>query len=142
VQSEYSDLQRSTIQFQSNRVYRLATLQLEYTTYDCRRAQDSIGVNGEHCDVFMAAGDSNDAAGNHPYWYARVLSIFHARVQYPGAADVNGDKMDFLFVRWFKHDSMGRAGWRRNASIASVSVGRTKINLGFLTRLKSFVPAI
>jgi hypothetical protein len=120
------------IQFRSNRIYRLATLRVEYTTYDCRRSQDSIGVNGDHRDIFVAAGDSNDTTGVHPYWYARVLGIYHATVQHPTVADVKGREMDFLFVRWFKYDSTWRAGWRQKRLDRICFHGPNEIQFGFL----------
>ena len=132
IEPDYSDLQRSSIQFRSNRIYRLATLQLEYTTYDCRRAQDSIGVNGEHCDVFVATGDADDTAGNHLYWYARVLHIFRTWVYHPRAVDTNGDQMDFLFVRWFQHDTTWRAGWKQKRLDRICFLGPSKDQFGFI----------
>ena len=39
----------------------------------------------------------------HPYWYARVLGIFHAQVLHLGSKSTNHSPrhMEFLWVRWF-----------------------------------------
>jgi hypothetical protein len=56
---------------------------------------------------------SHEDEKTHPYWYARVIGIFHINVEYRD--DTTGMysepiRMDFLFVRWFRrHDSP--AGW-------------------------------
>jgi len=42
----------------------------------------------------------------HPYWYARVLGVFHARVLHTGPSATNRSvqHMEFLWVRWFGID--------------------------------------
>jgi hypothetical protein len=39
----------------------------------------------------------------HPYWYARVLGVFHAEILHTGPAATNRSvqNMQFLWVRWF-----------------------------------------
>ena len=39
----------------------------------------------------------------HPYWYACVLGVFHARVMHSGpeARNQSVQYMEFLWVRWF-----------------------------------------
>ena len=46
--------------------------------------------------------DSN----RHPYWYARVLMIFHVNICYYGNCSPSDEPQykDVLFVRWFSHD--------------------------------------
>ncbi|KAH7917017.1 hypothetical protein BV22DRAFT_1027096, partial [Leucogyrophana mollusca] len=41
--------------------------------------------------------ESSPSPGSLPYWYARVLGIFHARVLYAGKVQ----PMEFLWVRWY-----------------------------------------
>jgi hypothetical protein len=43
-----------------------------------------------------------DGPNPHPYWYARVIGIFHAIVDHPNLPD--GTRMDFLWVRWYGTD--------------------------------------
>lgn len=39
----------------------------------------------------------------HPYWYARVLGVFHAKVMHSGPKSRNRSVqyMEFLWVRWY-----------------------------------------
>ena len=47
----------------------------------------------------------------HPYWYARVIGIFHANVALRGG-DSPPKRMDFLWVHWFGRDLGHKSGWR------------------------------
>jgi hypothetical protein len=52
----------------------------------------------------------------HPYWYARIISIFHAMVLHKASKSTSQEvkKMDLLFVRWFGLDDSLKAqgGWK------------------------------
>jgi hypothetical protein len=50
----------------------------------------------------------------HPYWYARVIGIFHVDVIHTGPLSKSPHKqrIDFLFIRWFGRDLDHRAGWQ------------------------------
>jgi hypothetical protein len=66
--------------------------------------------------------------GEDPYWYARVIGIFHAQVRYvdPHTRTIYGPfKMDFVWVRWFGPDSEYKAGWgaKRLPRLSFVPVG-------------------
>ena len=49
-----------------------------------------------------------DDSRTHPYWYARVLGIYHANIFYGQAR--KPERMDFLFVRWFGQDVKWNSG--------------------------------
>jgi hypothetical protein len=55
----------------------------------------------ERRDVMVLSPE--EGADAHPYWYARVLGVFHARVLHTGPQAVNRSvqRMEFLWVRWF-----------------------------------------
>ncbi|KAF9555012.1 hypothetical protein CPC08DRAFT_620033, partial [Agrocybe pediades] len=61
---------------------------------------------------------------SHPFWYARVLGIFHADVRHTGPLlkSARTQHIDFLWVRWFRLDSTYTSGWnvRRLHRIAFV----------------------
>lgn len=68
-----------------------------------RRDQDSINPH-THCDVMVHSPETKKNA--HPFWYARVLGIFHTQVLHIGE-DVHNrsvQHMEFLWVRWFGVD--------------------------------------
>ena len=79
-----------------------------------RRAQDSINPR-THPDV-MVLSHEDDGVGEdlHPYWYARVIGMFHAEVQHllSNGCRSATKKIQFLWVRWFGRDISYSAGWK------------------------------
>jgi hypothetical protein len=65
-----------------------------------------------HPDIMLRSPvDEEDA---EPYWYARVLGVYHANIWaenpvIPGAKNVR--RMDFLWVRWFGKEPGYRSGF-------------------------------
>lgn len=106
---EFSDEDRGAITLRYNRIYRHKAMRINYTTYDLRRSQDSINIQ-THSDVMVIAHEDQD--NSHPYWYARVIGIFHADVYYrdPDSGNTDIKHMDFLWVRWFGRDPTYRSG--------------------------------
>lgn len=88
-----------------DRLYRHNIMRINYTTYDIRRAQDTINPRTAHRDI-MVLVDDRKTAKQH-FRYARVLGIYHANVQYAGRGmiDFSSHRMEFLWVRWFQQFS-------------------------------------
>lgn len=111
---QFTNNDRSSVVLLNNRIYRHKVLRVNFTTYNLRRAQDSINPR-THGDV-MVLSDEEDRENGHPYWYARVISIFHAVVLHKGSKSKSKDPkaMEFLFVRWFGLDDSlkARGGWK------------------------------
>jgi hypothetical protein len=113
----FTDLERDSIRFVNNRFYRHKVFRVNYTTYDMRRDQDSINARTHPDIMVLSHEDDEDNEDPHPFWYARVIGIFHFNVRYAG----NGlewaepRRMEVLWVRWFGRDmSMpGGFGTRR-----------------------------
>ncbi|KAG1728014.1 hypothetical protein EDD22DRAFT_961140 [Suillus occidentalis] len=57
-------------------------MQVHYTTYDLRHEYDTINPR-THRDVMVLSGETTPS---HPYWYARVLGIYHMEVWLSGGA--------------------------------------------------------
>lgn len=95
----------SRVFFQQDRLYSHNILRINYTTYDVRRAQDTISPKTNHRDIMVLVDNSKDA--KHPFRYARVLGIYHVNVQYAGSGmiDFTPRRMEFLWVRWFQQYS-------------------------------------
>jgi hypothetical protein len=54
--------------------------------------------------------ETDDA--RHPYWYARIIRIFHVNVwDCCDESMTRPRRMDFLFVRWFGRDAKYKSGW-------------------------------
>ena len=50
----------------------------------------------------------------HPYWYGRVIRIFHVDVVHHGPKSMSPDKqqINFLWVQWFDLDVSFHGGWK------------------------------
>ena len=108
-EAKYSEIERDSIQFVNNKLYRHKTLRINYTTYDLRRQQDAINPR-THPDIMLLSHEElNEEVGAHPYWYARVVGIFHVDIVHNGSPDAQ--RIDFLWVRWFAQDISFNAGW-------------------------------
>ena len=99
------------LQIYEDRLYRHKVLRVNYTTYDMRREQDSINPR-THPDIAVYSREADD---DDPFWYARVLDIFHAKVRYVGPGATRGmqqwQDISFLWVRWFERDTQYPAGF-------------------------------
>jgi len=107
----YSDADRNTVRIVDNWIYSAKVLRINYTTYDVRRDQDSMNPR-THCDVMVLSPETGPNA--HPYWYARVLGVFHARVLHtgPDARNRSVQHVEFLWVRWFGTVNGHRYGFK------------------------------
>jgi len=106
----FSDEDRNTVRIVNNRLYSAKVLRVNYTTYDIRRSQDSLNPRTQHCDIMVHSREDDPEA--HPYWYARILGVFHVRVLHTGVAAKNRSvqNMQFLWVRWFGMEPGHRSG--------------------------------
>ena len=69
-------------------------LQINYTTYDMRRDQDTLHPGSGSTVMLLSREDGPNA---HPFWYAEVLGAFIITVDYAGTKRA----MEVLWVRWF-----------------------------------------
>ncbi|KAL1697711.1 hypothetical protein EV121DRAFT_219134 [Schizophyllum commune] len=104
----FSTKERSNIEIVKSRLYIHKCLRINYTTYDMRRAQDVINPSF-HSDIHVLSRNDD----THPFWYARVLGIFHVNVldesgPSPCRAPVS---VPILWVRWYNFDNAHRSGW-------------------------------
>ena len=107
---------RNMVSFVNNRIFKHKVICINYTTYDLRRAQDSLNSR-THADFMTLSYDDNScqlARGRLPYRFGRILGIFHAMVLYsgPGSQSLEPQLMEFLFVRWFGHDVHSHGSWK------------------------------
>ncbi|THU80937.1 hypothetical protein K435DRAFT_694658, partial [Dendrothele bispora CBS 962.96] len=95
-------------------IYAVKTLRINYTTYDVRRDQDVINPRTDHCTVMVPSGVA-EAHNAHPYWYARVLGIFHADIVWfdtQRGKVRKSQSMEFLWVRWLGEEPNYRYGFK------------------------------
>jgi len=54
-----------------------------------------------------------DGEGAHPYWYARVMGIFHANIQHTGVAHIpEAPNYEILWLHWLGVEPGYRSGRR------------------------------
>jgi hypothetical protein len=104
----FTNRDRMSLKLINDRIYRHKVLRVNYTTYNVRRDQDSLNPR-THGDIMVLSRDDE-----HPYWYARIIGIFHAMVLQigPNSRCRQPKKMEFLFVRWFGLDKVDIGGWK------------------------------
>ncbi|PBK93717.1 hypothetical protein ARMGADRAFT_928956 [Armillaria gallica] len=97
-EDEFSPAQLNQISFDQQRIYSHATAHFNYTTYDVCHDQDNIhvGKNGQKRDIMVMSNDEDPES--HPFWYARVLGIYHANVLDSGTRFPKPKRMEFLWV--------------------------------------------
>jgi hypothetical protein len=110
---EFTDSDRNSIRFVGGKIYSVQTCHIYYTSYDLQRQCDTVNPR-THPDIMLRSPVNEEGA--EPYWYARVLGVYHANIWaensvIPGARNVR--HMDFLWVRWFGEVPGYRSGFRR-----------------------------
>lgn len=81
-------------------------LRINYTTYDMRRDQDSLNTRN-NADIMVLGCENEENPDAHPYWYGRIIGIFHAYIDYQGPGSRSSEdfqEMEFLWVRWLGRD--------------------------------------
>jgi hypothetical protein len=96
----FTDEDLNSVRILGNRIYSTKTVTVNYTTYDVRQDSDVVNPSA-HADVLVPSPKTGPS--NHPFWYARVLGVFHAKVlTLNGPAGNRPPKhMEFLWVRWY-----------------------------------------
>lgn len=89
-------------------------MRINYTTYDVRRAQDTINPNTDRRDIMLLSPQKLAGSDScHQYQYTRVLGIYHANVIYMIQNRYHSRRMEFLLVRYFEviEDVPVQRGW-------------------------------
>ncbi|KAF8501973.1 hypothetical protein JB92DRAFT_2658525, partial [Gautieria morchelliformis] len=135
-ETRFTAAERNTIFFADNRLYRHQVLRVNFTTYNLRRSQDSFNSSTDHCDLMVLAREDPTDPHYHPFWYARLLAIFHVNVihQQPDGTLAPPRLMHFLWIRWFGRDLTYRssAGAKRLHQLGFVSESDDTEPFGFL----------
>jgi hypothetical protein len=78
-----------------------------------RRDTDTINVRN-HADIMVLSQEDHDnSEESHPYWYARVIGIFHVYARHFGTDSIATDfvRTEVLWVRWFGRDMAAPGGF-------------------------------
>ncbi|KAG8697132.1 hypothetical protein FRC09_008057 [Ceratobasidium sp. 395] len=107
--TSFTDAERSAVTIPSSSMFQHATLRVRYTTYDVRRAEDGLNPRFKHHFVMVASGDNDP---EHPFWYAKVIGIYHADIVWLNNTQTRTPRrMEFLWVRWMEIVELG--SWDR-----------------------------
>ncbi|KIO26187.1 hypothetical protein M407DRAFT_74833, partial [Tulasnella calospora MUT 4182] len=103
--TSYSHEGRLKLHIQGDTLHRHSHLRINYTSnihlIRCPSCPGSLSFRTSRTDVMVAANGSD--ATLHPFWYARVLEIFHAMISFQVDGDITALKrVDLLWVRWFQ----------------------------------------
>ena len=63
----------------------------------------------------VLVNQADDPENKHPYWYACVIGIFHAKVLQVGRGTAY-EQFDFLWVRWYGLDMRSQSGFKARRS--------------------------
>lgn len=91
---------REMLKIENDSIYSHSTAQFNFTTYDVRRDRDVVKALGDKCDIMLPSYEDD---GVHPFWYARVIGIFHLNVTHIPTNDIKR-RIEFLWVRWLGVD--------------------------------------
>ncbi|KAF7300199.1 hypothetical protein MKEN_01343700 [Mycena kentingensis (nom. inval.)] len=102
-ETDFDDNDRADIHIVNNCIYKHKTVRFVYTTYDRRRRIDSCNPRTQ-ADI-MVLNPSDDRA-EQPYWFARLIGVFHVNVIYTGNRPATRavQTFDVLWVRFFGSD--------------------------------------
>jgi len=67
-----------------NRIYKHNTFRVNYTTYDLRHAQDTLNPRTHADFITLSHKDDEELQNRFPYWFGRIVGIFHTAVVYIG----------------------------------------------------------
>jgi hypothetical protein len=113
----YTLAERGTVNILNNTIFQHKQLRVNYTTYDLRRDEDTIKPRTKPFVMVLSHEDKPEEEGlsAHPYWYARVLGIYHTFVMHMGPKSKTQvpKRMDFLRVRWLGRNPQYDAGWKK-----------------------------
>lgn len=77
-------------------------LQINYTSYDLQRKYDSINPTSITSDVMVLSKEPDRSS--YPFWYARVLGIYHVDAWLETVLPLRPTRVEFLWVRWLGRD--------------------------------------
>jgi hypothetical protein len=129
----YSSEDHSGLIIRGNRLYTHQTIKINYTTYDLRREHDT--VTSQHPNIMLLSNEDPVAEGEvpvHPFWYARVLKIFHVFVKDTKSGTDREERMDILWVRWYGEVTEWAGGYATKRTIRLGYVPGVEDGFGFV----------
>ncbi|KAG7089149.1 hypothetical protein E1B28_010855 [Marasmius oreades] len=103
------DEQRNSIEIIGNKIYEAKTMRINYTTYNVQRGSDLIKSQTDNSFIMVHSPNTEET---HPFWYARVIGIFHAQILRRDRehASQKPQHMEFLWLQWLGMEPGYRSG--------------------------------
>lgn len=93
---------RADVLIDKNRLFEHERLTLNFTTYDMRRRRETIRPKGSTSDIMLLSRDTDETTKVvSPFWYARVIRMFHVQARLRSKGDPKLERVYFLWIRWF-----------------------------------------
>jgi hypothetical protein len=89
-------------------MYSHKTIHINFTSYDVLRQQEVLNPNTPRRFIMLPTEITQDSHSDHPFLYAKILGIYHAKVVYRGSSP---RRMEFIHVRWLYYDYEHPGGW-------------------------------
>lgn len=103
--------ERAEVSIMDNRLHEHRQLALHYTTYDLRRKKETISPTISTSDIMLLSREADKLSKEqHPFWYCRVIRMFHVDARLRSIPDSEMKRIDILWVRWFGRDADSAAG--------------------------------
>lgn len=106
---EFTEDERNSLHFYNDLLYGHPKIQFNFTTYDVRRERSVVNPDTAKRCVMLANGEDEGDDMRHPFWYARVLAVFHVKATHEPSKTKN-ERIDVLFVRWLGIDPEWNGG--------------------------------
>ncbi|KAG8736218.1 hypothetical protein FRC10_009567 [Ceratobasidium sp. 414] len=114
----------------SFKIYEHAAIRVNFTTYDVHRAHDTINPKTSHRFVMLRNVDDDV---RHPFWYAKVLGIYHVDARVAGGGVWQPTRrFNFLWVRWLGESKWGNWKQHRLDRVSYVDSGSTDGSFDFI----------
>ncbi|KIJ11397.1 hypothetical protein PAXINDRAFT_84552, partial [Paxillus involutus ATCC 200175] len=97
---DFSDEDCKCVVITNNKMYHHSMFHVNYTTYDLWHEQDTVNPLTPTDVMVLSHKDEQ----THPYWYVRVIQVFHVMVKYWKDTYLpfcEPTCMNVFFVRWF-----------------------------------------
>ncbi|KAG2361171.1 hypothetical protein BDR07DRAFT_1486259 [Suillus spraguei] len=103
----FMDKKHNSVIIPNNIIYSVQTMQVNYTTYDLMHEHDTINPQ-MHADVMVLLGEITP---NHPYWYARILGIYHMETWLNVGGQPAKRHLEVLWVTFVKESDPNAFGF-------------------------------
>jgi hypothetical protein len=130
----------------NNIIYRHKVLRVNYTTYDMRRAQDSLNPRvppAGHSNIMVLSPENEEENNDpHPYWYARLLEFSTPTFVILGLIlnpESRSKWISFLFVGLDVTRTLNQVGKQGDSSAWGLFQVMMVLRLGSWTQTKLYV---